>query len=258
MSVVWSILVLALGAGFAVAHALLADRSPSFPPVNGFDWLCYIAPAVGVVGALEAVRRWRMPQRFVVIFVVSAATVFLLVHPLASRLSIGEQATWAAALGVGTAVCWWLFDRYAERTGGALPAALLLLTACAATVVLALSGSMVFPKLSGVLTGILLVAWLLVWMSNSQSLRRGTQVLFYVLLLGLLVCSRFYTVDANIDVAGILLVASPVMGWLGWMPGVRGLKPRTNQAVTIVAVLVPLGVAIAWAILHQPEPSPYG
>jgi hypothetical protein len=234
-----------VGVGFFLGCWVLGNR-PHWPPRDDLDRLFIVVlPAVilvEVLAALKGLPRWlAIALRSAVI--IGTAPVLLFGT---SYLSGAEDAEWSTGqaclilggLAAALAVVWFLLTRLSARAPGVIHAVCLAGTSAGAAIAVMLSG-----YASGGQNGFTLAAALLGAASITAVCGwsgRGSQSLgvSIVLLYSLLLVGRFF--GALSSTHGLLLLASPLLGWLPELPGFRRLPQwvRNLSRVLLVAVLV--------------------
>jgi hypothetical protein len=253
-------LPLALGIGYALGHAgasewLTSGELPPIPPLNATDWLPWLALVAMIVGLVEAL--WPSPAwaRWENRLLLTVATLWLLIGPIYRSLWEPEQwkgAVWVCGLGAGILVFWGVLEGLSCRRGRGmlLPLAVLAGGTAAALV---LSRFLVLGECAIGLAGALGAAWLVSrwWVELSPS---GGGVPVVALLLAGLILGGFFYAELPAPSALLLAVAplallvdrlGPVARWPGWAAGLA----------RFVAVLVPVGAAVALAAMNAPGPE---
>ena len=121
---------------------------------------------------------------------------------------------------------------------------------------LLLSGSMTQGLLAGPLVATTIAGVILT--RRQPWARVGGPLVLIVLLASLLARSRFYNYDGATTTMVLLVILAPLAGWATRLPGVSRLSSWKRTVIALIAVLIPIGIAMALTIANQPEPNPYG
>ncbi len=244
---------LALAGGFVAGYVALEwppPRSTDFrawwawlstaplPPTEPWRWLPWLAVLAGVVAALPGVPR---------------AALWLGVAALAAWLLFVPGEEWEPlrqrcylAVGGGVAALGLLMPIARRQPGPGLPL-LLTLAALAGAVVLERSSNARLAQLAGVLTAVLTAGVLVARSLPQRPVAVGLAPGVAVLLPGLMAEGYFYTFSDVPLTSFALVAAAPLAAGLTLLPGLRALPGPARTGIRAVAVLLPLGVAVALA-----------
>ena len=250
---------LAVGAAFIVGHVGWPGV-PEFPPSTGGDWIFWLAGPLTVVGLVEALVV-RMPAwlRAILSSVASIALIWIMLRPLMPQtLTPAQAGTGAALFGLAAALAVESTHLLARREQGMSVslALMLMLVTLAGGIMLLASGSLIQGFLAGPLVATTIAALILT--RRQPWTRVGGPLVLLVLLVGLLARSHFYNYDGATTPMVLLVILAPLSGWTARLPGISRLSPWKRTVITLIAVLIPLGIAMALTIANQPEPNPYG
>ncbi|MCI0458629.1 MAG: hypothetical protein L0Z62_16830 [Gemmataceae bacterium] len=235
---------LALGASFAIGFVVLEGSQVA--RTNPWFWLPFLALIAGGLGLVDLLPSFPSRGRWGVRALVAVVAAWLLVpsflEPFRPQRPVGVAAS--------IFILWALLEPLAERQPGGWFPLLLSLVALAGSVVLQESGNSRFAQLLSLLAGALGGCALVSWWYPHRSLLRGMIPGFAVLLPGLLFLGYF---SADMPLVNFLLVmAAPLALWLSVLGPVDKMKPRWRILIQAVAVLVPVGLAVALT-LTAPE-----
>ena len=254
---------LALGTAYALGHAAIQGwialhqwPSPPWPPLDATDWLPWVALAAMGLGLLEAT--WPGPawSRWENRLLLTGGMLWLLLSSQfeARWATNREGVEWLLGLGAGVLAFWGVLEAGAERLGRALPLPLLVLAGGVAAVE-ALSGSLPLAESAAVLAAPLALTWVASWFGPNLSLARGAVPVVATVLAGLILGGYFYAYVPK--VSALLLAAAPLVLFGDRLGPLRRLRPWKASLVLAVAILVPVGAAVAIAIAKTPPTSKY-
>jgi hypothetical protein len=216
------------------------------------DRIAWLALASMVLGIFEA--SWPGPgwTRWENRVLVTALILGAMLEPVLANSE--DRNAEAIRLGVSAGVLlvsWFNLELLASRVGlRSLAPALLTVTGGAAGVFL-VSGSMTCALLAGGLTALLGLVWVTSWFKSEISLSRGGVPVLVTVLGALAVNGQVYS---STPVGSVLLIAvSPLAAWLGQVGPARRFAAWQSALVSLVAVLVPVGAAIALALWSSPS-----
>jgi hypothetical protein len=240
--------VLGVAAGFFLGCWMLGNR-PHWPPRDDLDRLfILVLPAVVLVellAALERVPRWLVNALRAVVIIGTAPVLLFGTSYLSDQNGTGE-AEWSkgqaclilGGLAAAVAVVWFLLGRLNSKAPGVIHTVCLAGTSAGAAICVMLSG-----YASGGQNGLTLAAALLGAASITAAgdwSARGERSLgvSIILLYALLIVGRFFGELSSTH--GILLLASPLLGWLPELPGSRRLPTwgRNLCRLVLVGILV--------------------
>jgi hypothetical protein len=237
-----------LAGGFAGASIGISGRIPPIPPVQITDWLLLVVLALAIFSPFAAFVGAVHPLRVSVGFAVLAIVVWLLIRPLpAATLGSTAKIVFATSLAA-IATAWWIALSTIEREPTAIAVLLSwLVVSATASVVLVLSGSLLFGQLAGSLVAALGPCVVYAWFSDGLSLTRGGALVFLGIVVGLLLGGYFYAYLTRMNGALLLLAAilscavrfSPISALGGW-------KQSLSQVVLVsIPSLTSLVIAAA-------------
>jgi hypothetical protein len=243
----------ALGVGYVVGHIAIRGRPP-YPPSLSMDaghWIAVMAPAAMLLGVIEAAVRLPSWLRWALRAALLMLLLWLMLNGMLSPDS-DNRLSWfvLAAIGLAALRFWGDLEALAARVRGpSLPFGLMLIAAGASGVLVA-SGSLVQGLQGGTLTAILGVLFLAsFWHRDRRLLRSGVPVVA-VILIGLSMEGFFYSYVPPASI--VLLAIAPGGIWLGRNLAARCRSRWVAGVLTTIAVLVPVGLALATAIATSP------
>lgn len=242
---------LALG-GYVAGHAWLrgwfSSGGFSWPPPDAYDWIPFVVVVAALLGCLESVwpsRAWtRLENRLLV----GALLCGLVLYPLISATwTIQESAAWLAGTVLGIAFVWSVADSEAHRLGRAfvLPMALWV---AAVAVCMQLCRATILMELSVILLACLAAAWIVSLGWASLSFARGGVGVIVCAVAGMILFARFYGYPELPPATAIALAGAPLALAIDRIPAFAGWKPLLRSMLRIVALLVPIGVAVGFAL----------
>lgn len=224
---------LAAGAGFVVGYALVL--LPALPPINGNDWLFWLAVPVTALGIIDAIfgGRWG----WALAIVGAAGVVWVIGRPLLAGESLtpGRLAVLVAVVGAGAgAVC--LAMRLAEpRVGSWAVVAALCITLGGAAVVIMSSGGRTLGLVGVAASAALGPIAVLIHRLPT----RGVVTVATSLLTGLFAGSWLYAYPGISKLNFILLGAAPLLLFgVAYLPVGKRTWLRGVVGVVVVAILV--------------------
>jgi hypothetical protein len=252
---------LGLGLGYALGHAAvygwLPPNRPPFPPFEVFDWLPWLALAAMLLGFFEVLAPTPAWARWENRLLLTAVAVWVLLGPLVGGMwaDWGQATPWLAGIGLGIVILWAVVESHAARLGRSLILPLIVLAGGTSAAML-LGHSLKLAELSAVLAASLGACWIVAFGWPALTLARGGVPVFVAVLAGLLLCGHFYS---ELPAApAVLLAAAPLTLWIDRIGPLRRLRPWQAALVRVVAVLVPVGAAIAITVMQAPPPVPEG
>jgi hypothetical protein len=245
----------ALGLGYALGHAAVREwitppTWPPFPPLDAPDWAAWLALAAMVLGVLDAT--WPSPAwaRWENRLIVSAVTVWLIVRSQYEGLwATRDGARSLGAMVAGVYLLWSVLDGLSARAGRATIFPLVILTA-GTSVVLVLSRSLVLGEYGAALTVALAVAWVASRWKARLTLARGGVPIVSVVLAALLLSGYFYAELSRRN--ALLLASAPLTLLVGELPPIRRASAWKSGLARAIAILIPVGIAIALAAMDSP------
>jgi hypothetical protein len=240
--------VLGIAAGFFLGCWVLGNR-PHWPPRDDLDRLfILVLPAVVLVELLAAgkrVPRWLVNALRAAGIMATAPVLLFGTSYLSDQNGAGE-AEWSkgqaclilGGLAAAVAAVWFLLGRLNSKSPGVIHAVCLAGTSAGAAICVMLSG-----YASGGQNGLTLAAAVLgaasVTAAGDWSARgEHSPGVSIIMLYALLIVGRFFGELSSTH--GILLLASPLLGWLPELPGLRRLPlwGRNLCRVLLVGILV--------------------
>lgn len=247
----WSVPI-GLGAGYALGHAWLRGwlqgTPPQWPPADGYDWIAWLALAVAIIAALDATWPTSWWSRWINRTAIVAAVLWCLVATLLGGFwSAEEGPAWLAALGASALLVWGILDWESGVLGrdAILPVAL---WAAATGVCMQLCHSLILAELGMVLAGALFALWIVSRWSSGLTLARGGVPVVVTVLSGIILYGRFYNFPELPAASAIALAVAPLVLWFDQLPPMRSWRPLWRGMLRIGLLLVPLGIAIGFAL----------
>jgi hypothetical protein len=244
---------LAAGLAFLTAYALLDGEKPAWPPAQARHWLFFLAAGLTVLGLLDALLGALLPApewlRAEVALVASAA---LVVRLFASVLSAEtwpapSAVQWIAGMTIAVHVTWVSTEQLARRLPRvAAPLVLLVFTSGVAAVT-ALSGSLVYGRLAGVLAAVTAVACAVSMAAPAFTLARGGVAVIAPLAVAVLLLG-YHLADPGVGaVNGGLLLSALLLPWLSRLRPLRRRRPWVRVTAAVLLALLPVSLAVARA-----------
>lgn len=230
-----------LGAGYVTGHLALFGW-PGLTPKESWQWMPHIAAAVATAGILIASAR--VPRRMgwgIAVLVAIGAGWLLVPRWQEARL------VWTVVLASVAMAMWMVMHAMAERTTVVSASVIVLVAALVAALVLERAATARFVQLAGALAasagGCLVVAPLV----SSLKLGPGLAGMGAVLLVGLMFTGHFNHFSDIPAICFFLVMAAPLMAWVGQLGPIRRRKAWQRLAFEVAAVLVPGAVAVGLA-----------
>ncbi len=231
----------AFALGYLIAH-FFTFGMPSFPPTDATQWLAYLTVTAMVVGLVESF--WKTPSwaRWLWRWAFSGLMLWLLLRPMvAYTWGVPKGVAWLLTLSLVMLTFWTALDALTERVVGALPPALLFITALGSSIALLLGRSASISQLCTSVAAILAVSVIVGWRQPDFTLAKGAVAVLTVLLFGFWLNGVFYAYLPMMTAA--LLVLSPMAGWLGQTPPMRRLSKWQSASMQVLATLLLVGIA---------------
>jgi hypothetical protein len=241
---------LALGAGYFLYHQ--ATAHPSFPPSDVTDRIAWLALPAMILGICESIwpgpgwTRWE--NRLIVIGLVLGA----MLGPVMGASE--DQRTDLIRLGVSASVMllsWLSLEVLTERVElRALGPPLLVVIGGSAGLFL-VSGSLVCAQLAGGMAALLGLVWIISWFRPEMRLSHGGVPVLVTVLTAILLNGQVYA--STPLVSALLIAASPLAAWLGWVGPMRRLAGWQSALIAMGATLVPVAIAVGLAFGSSPS-----
>lgn len=254
--VVWP---LALTTGYIAAHLTYhaqgqgtAALASLWKPNVSRDWLPWAALTALVVSLVIAVRMWRWPvPALLAAFVAAVLPARLLWKSVyvQSQWSTGEAIVWLGSLAAGIWLVWMLFHTSRNASDPRLRLVLLLVTTLATSVVLAMSGVLVYGLLTGAIAATLVgtAAVPVLRRDDTADLSAGFAAgggVLAVLIGSLVPLGHFFA--ALTATNALLLVAALALAVVK-LPTAIESRPAIRIPLRALACLVPVAVAVTLA-----------
>jgi hypothetical protein len=243
---------LALTAGYAAGHAAILGWPP-IPPLETTQWLMLVAIGAGLLGIFADCWRGPVVLRGVLWLLGSVGIVWAFLHPLLAREDQSRvEVGLLASLAIGCAYYWGALECLAAQVQG--PSLTLAMTAsvAAAAPTFLFSHSVVHARLAGALLAALLGFLAVSAFLRGGRLSRGGAAVGGCLIAALALDGHFY---ADLPTASALLFPlAPLALWFGQDPEVKRMRPWPRALLLTIAVLAPLAIAVAIALvpwLHE-------
>lgn len=243
---------IAVAAGLIAAQYAISQWPTRLVPLEGRDWLPWIAATAVLIGALAR----RGPLLGVPLWLLASLALpwVLLQSYIEYNWPAVRAVLWIGALALWLAVLWFLLERTVRRRPGALVPGTLLLAGAASAVAIGLSGTALFGQLTGALAAALCPVLLWTWWRPATPLAGSLVAAALLPLFALWINGAFY---AELPpAAAILLAAAPAFVLVRESPHLRRLSDGRATSLALAAVLLPLAVAVTLALLAF-EPDPY-
>ncbi len=236
-----------LSTGSAIGLAYIAGQAaiarPSFPPVDVTDRLPWLALAAMLVAAAEAIWPHAFWLRFLGRALLLSLVFGLMLGPVLSTRELTRTTIgWLAASIVTAALAWLNIGAIEGRSRGTDAYHSLILTSAGTVPVLLFSGSAVLCILGVVLTVSLSAARIASWNSDAVSgLIVGEAVLTALVL-------ESYVYASMSPWSALFLAIAPAGAWIARTGPLRSKNGFSATLPATIAVLVPIGLAIGWAV----------
>jgi len=251
VSGLWALDAHAVGISIAVAK--------SFSPHEARDWLpaamllSMIPSAVAGTGKSGRVIAWLLGGVFCVLLPwrLLAGSAYLpnvssveASFDAAGAWSTFETVAWLGGIGATLFVFWFGAEWEGKSNSWRLRGLLAAVVALGAAVTLAMSGSITYGQLLGVLTAALASCWVVAVMLRLESGPEAAAGPLVAIFGGALVLAHFYS-ELKLLHAGLLLLAMTVaIG--GWLPEAK-LSCRGKLALRCLLCLIPLAIVVTLA-----------
>lgn len=247
----WLIAV-ALSIGYIIGYLGL-EGLPSFPPRFGVQWLCYLAVIGLIVGGF-----WRFSFRGRLVAQVALAIVIprlLLTPTFKHTWGQFEGIVWWVGLAAAIFIFWSLVQQSFTSliSGASVPFVYFGLSGGTA-LILAFSGALRLAQHGGILVALFAAGWVitLVLQRRSSDWRvfpPSASPVVTLLLVGIWMNGYFF--EEVPTASAILLLISLCFVHVGRMKVVQGLGARRSAVVQIVAIALPVVIAIGIAIARS-------
>lgn len=250
---------LGLACGYIVAHLAYHSQGKGvavfeslWKPQFARDWLPWAVLAVLVVSLIGAVRAWRWPVLPLLAAIVSIALPMRLLWKsiyVQSEWSTGQAAIWLGSLALGMWILWMLFHTSRAAADPRLRLALLTIVTLATSVVLAMSGVLVYGLLAGALAAAMVgtAAVPLVRRDPTEDVSAGLASgggVPAVLLGGLILLGYFF---AELTATNAILLTVAIAAAVAKLPIANDSHPAARLTLRSLACLVPLAIAVTLA-----------
>ncbi len=240
----------ALGVGYIVGYLGL-EGLPAFLPKLGTHWLFYLA----IIGLIVA-RFWHRavwgPIAQIAISIILPR--LLLTSTFKHTWGPIEGIIWWVCLAVVIFIIWHLVEQsFSALPSGASGPFVYFGLSGGTALILALSGSLRLAQHCGILVALFAASWILTLGLQRDRKRfvfpRGASPVMTLLLIGIWMNGYFFAeVPA---VSAILLMISPLLAQVGRTKAVQGLGGWRSTLAQIVAVALPVVIAIGIAVIRS-------
>jgi hypothetical protein len=244
---------LAAGVAFATAYALLDGEIPAWPPAQARHWLFFVALALTVLGLDDAIPFARLRAsdwvRGEVALLVSGVLVLCLFGSLlsADTWPTPIAARWVVGMTAAVHVAWVSAERLSVRLPRVAAPLVLVVFTLGVAAVTALSGSLVYARLAGVLAVVSAVAAVVAILATGFTLSRGGVTVVVPLTVAVLLLG-YHLADPGVGILnGSLLLSGLLFPWFSRLPLLRRRRPWVRGAVAVVLALMPVTAAVARA-----------
>ena len=246
---------LAVGLAFIVGF-LGTEGWPTLPPHTAIGWLVFIAIASIVISLIETALPRTVLIRFILWLPIVIAGVWVLTSTPRGTWKGTDYFLWSGFILAGTWLLLALEPIAERRPGASIPLALWLWCAGIAGS-LAMTGSILYGHLAGILAAAMGAGLVAAWIKPSISFARGSVATLTTLALAFLICGYFYS-DLPTSSA-LILAAAPLMLWLGELSIVTARKPWMAVITRTAFIALPVTLALlfaAWPMLFPPPAKP--
>ena len=247
----WLIAV-ALSIGYIIGYLGL-EGLPSFPPRFGVQWLCYLA-VIGLIGG----GFWRFSFRGRLVAQVALAIVIprlLLTPTFKHTWGQFEGIVWWVGLAAAIFIFWILVQQSFTTliSGASVPFVYFGLSGGTA-LILAFSGALRLAQHGGILVALFAASWVITLVLQRHSsdwsvFPPSASPVVTLLLLGIWMNGYFF--EEVPTASAILLLISLCFVHVGRIKVVQGLGARRSAVVQIVAIALPVVIAIGIAIARS-------
>ena len=240
----------ALGVGFITGYLGL-ERLPSFPPQLGIHWLCYLAIIGVIVAVFWHLAAWGPIAQMAICIIIPR---LFLNSTFKYTWGPIEGIIWWVCLAVAIFIFWLLIEQsFSALPSGASGPFVYFGLSGGTALILALSGSVRLAQHGGILVALFAASWIITLVLQRNSKRfvfpPGTSPVVTLLLVGIWMNGYFF---ADVPaVSAILLVVSPLLAQVGRIEEVQGLGERRSTLVQIVAIALPVVIAIGIAVVRS-------
>ncbi len=244
----------ALAIGYAAGHAWLRGwvrpALVPIPPIDAYDWIPWLALAAMILGGLDSVRPCPGWARWENRLLLTALTLWLLLRPLLEGTwSTQEAAQWMSGLGLLALAVWGVLDFQAKRLGRKAVLPLIVWTSATA-LCMQFCHITTLAQLGFVLVAGLAGFWIVSLWWPGLTLARGAVPVLLVVVNGLILFGRFYAYPELPVPTAIGLAIAPLSLAVDSVPPLRNARPLWTALLRLLALLVPVGVAVGFA-LHE-------
>ncbi len=234
----------ALAGGVLAGHALLGVAP--WAPNTSWHWLPYL-PLIAAAASLgEAVAPSHRFLSWGLRIAVAALASWLLVPTLPELQE--TRPYWLAGSAVAVLVLWAVLQPLARKQSGPLIPSLLLLVAMAGAVVIEQGGFGKLAQFGGVLAAALGGCAVVCGWRRDRPWMSGVVPGVALLLTGLVVNGYFYNFGDVPPSSYVLILVAPLGLAVGALPFVRRWGKVARSLLQTVAVVVPAGLAVAFAM----------
>jgi hypothetical protein len=246
----------AIAGAFALAFWDLQPNKPwpagAAVRANVENWIFYFAIIVAALSLMEGLGRPRRRLGAIILVILWHMAAQTLLNPLIPRTVLPKIAELWIDGAVLTVLVWWLtMQSLAQRIAGiTVPLVMGIVTGGTAVTLLSwhLIGAAMLAGVIGVFCAVvfILAAW-----RRRVSLSHGGVTAMVASLQLLVVYGYFYSPDtfgADQNVRTGLLMASPLLAFVGDLPGVRRWRPGWRLASRVIPLLILVGIVVGFNV----------
>ena len=242
---------LVIGAAFAAGYYALVR--PPWPPIDPVDWLCYLAPGLAILGALDDVTSGTTTSRapfLVRLFLVGAvagALTWLLGRPLLESKWESNGAIWMIGIALVMTVVWAMLDLLTARVHDASLACALFIVVASTAATATMSAGQLIGQIAGALAAAIAALVGFNVLFRGVPLSRGGAIVVTLLWVSLLVCASVHAYAEMPVTHSLLLLTAPMLAWGGELPPLRNRGALARGVARVLAVSIPCVIALMLA-----------
>lgn len=227
--------------GYVIAY-FVAFGMPPFPPTDAMQWLVYLTMTAMFIGLAESFLQTPSWAQWLLRWLFSVLMFWLLLHTIVTYTwGVIKGIMWLLTLSLMMLLFWTTLDNLAEKVTGSLVPALFFITAFGSSLALMLGRSASVSQLCGSVAAILALGAVIGWRQPKFTLAKGAMAVLTVLIFGFWLNGVFYAYLPM--VTAILLMLSPLTGWLGEVTLIRRLPSWQSVSLQLIVALLLVSIA---------------